>query len=386
MPSSSAFKRFGSPSPAPNQSPDPLDDFLPESPSERAFQKPRPTSFQELLADYRPSEPVDTEVAPERARTLTLTAIGVGLLVGVLVSAIPYVYGAVSRAIPGGGSAPVVISESTVTLTSVPAGAAVYIDGKQAGQTPLSLSLPVGMHVAELRSGSISRRTPLSVEAGKIVTQHVDFGGVAATGELQISSEPTGAQVAIDGTLRGVTPLKVPDMKPGAHRITVSSGRTSVNRTVEVTAGATATVVVSVPVTVQNGWVEIDAPVDLEVFEAGQHLGTGRASRIALSAGRHTLELVNRPLAFRKEATVTVVAGRSVSLSVPMPSGTLSVSALPWAEVSVDGRSIGQTPIGNLSLSLGTHEVVWRHPVHGERRQVVFVGSEPVRLGVDWTR
>jgi hypothetical protein len=75
-----------------------------------------------------------------------------------------------------------------------------------------------------------------------------------------------------------------------------------------------------------------------------------------------------------------------VSLDVPMPSGKLSISALPWAEVSVDGRSIGQTPIGNLSVSVGTHEVVWRHPEHGERRQMVFVGSEPARLGVDWTR
>ncbi len=89
-----------------------------------------------------------------------------------------------------------------------------YIDGKHAGQTPLSLSLPVGMHVAELRSGTTSRRMSLSVEAGKIATQHVDFGGVAATGELQVSSEPAGAQVAIDGTLRGVTPLKVPEMAP----------------------------------------------------------------------------------------------------------------------------------------------------------------------------
>jgi hypothetical protein len=64
----------------------------------------------------------------------------------------------------------------------------------------------------------------------------------------------------------------------------------------------------------------------------------------------------------------------------------MSESTARWAEVSVDGRSIGQTPIGNLSVSFGTHEVVWRHPEHGERRQIVLVGSQAVRLGVDWTR
>jgi hypothetical protein len=109
--------------------------------------------------------------------------------------------------------------------------------------------------------------------------------------------------------------------------------------------------------------------------------------RIALSAGRHTLEVVNRSAAFRTQATVNVPGGRSVALNVAVPNGSLSISALPWAEVWIDGRAIGQTPIGNLSVSLGAHEVVWRHPDHGERRQTVLVtATEPVRLGVDWTR
>jgi hypothetical protein len=377
------FRRLGPQWPATKNAPDPLDEFLPESP-EQGAETERPFRIREFLSRRRPDPwPVEPdEVAPSRDRLFTLTAVGVGLLVGILVSA--FVSWPASLV---GGAAPVVISESTVTFTSSPDGAGVYIDGRIEGYTPLSLSLPVGVHSAELRSDGASRRGSLTVEAGKIATQHVDFGASTAVGTLQITSDPTGAQVALDGVLRGVTPLKVPDMTPGAHRVTVSSGRTSVDRTVEIMAGSTATVVVSVPVVIPTGFVEIDAPMDLEVFEDGRHLGSGRALRFSLPAGKHTLEVVNRGFGLRTETTVNVAGGRSIAVNIPMPNGSLSINALPWAEVWVDGRAIGQTPIGNLSVSLGTHEVIWRHPDHGERRQMVLVNSpDPVRLGIDWNR
>jgi hypothetical protein len=369
MPTLRAFRRDSPPSAKPN----PAFEFLPEVPEKRG------------LFGWRRRDSYETYDEPRRGRLYTAVAVGIGLIVGLSVSGVPYLVN-VSRGVAT-GTASVVVKESTVTLTSVPAGAAVYVDGTQMGQTPLSLNVAVGAHVIELRSGTLSRRMPITAEAGKILSQHVDFGAGPATGGLQITSDPVGAQVSIDGTLRGVTPLNVPELAPGAHRVTVSSGRTSVQRTVEVSAGATATLLVSVPVAAPTGFVTISAPIDLDIFEGERHLGSGRMSRISLPAGRHTLELVNRQLSFRTESTVTVVGGRVVDVNVPMPNGTLFISALPWADVLVDGRAVGQTPIGNLAVSLGPHEITWRHPEHGERRQTVLVnGAEPVRLGIDWTR
>ncbi len=345
--------------------------------------------LEEFLAETRlHTRRKMTDTAQNRVRFFTAAAIGLGLFVGVAVAAaLPYLPDVAWPANPDGPPAPMVVSESTVTLTSTPLGADVLINGVHSGKTPLSLTLPVGLHVAVLQNDTASRRTTLRVEAGKIVGQHVDFGAAPATGELEISSDPAGAHVSVDGVASGRTPLTIAEMTPGEHRVTISSGQTSVERTVDIKAGATATVLVSVPVSASSGWVAVDAPVEIQVFEGGKLLGTGSAWRIALPPGRHTLEVVNRSLAFRAETTVDVVAGRAVPLNVPLPSGTLSVNALPWAEVWVDGRPVGQTPIGNLSVSLGSHEVVWRHPDHGERRQLVLVSAaEPVRLGVDWTR
>jgi hypothetical protein len=65
----------------------------------------------------------------------------------------------------------------------------------------------------------------------------------------------------------------------------------------------------------------------------------------------------------------------------------VSANARPWADVIVDGISVGQTPIANLQLTIGTHDVVFRHPQLGERRQAVTVTQNgPNRIAVDLTK
>jgi serine/threonine-protein kinase len=208
------------------------------------------------------------------------------------------------------------------------------------------------------------------------------------TGGLEVSSEPSGASVTIDGVKKGVTPLALAEITPGQHRIAVSSGRTTVNRSVDLKRGATASVMVSVTSGGSpTGWVSIETPFEMQVLEGGRVLGTGSAWRLMLPAGRHQLEFVSKAYDFRTVLPVDVARDRTVPMAVTLPMGSLSVSALPWADVSLDGKSIGQTPLGNLAVPIGSHEVVWRHPQLGERRQTVSIGTvAPVRVGTDWTR
>jgi len=74
-------------------------------------------------------------------------------------------------------------------------------------------------------------------------------------------------------------------------------------------------------------------------------------------------------------------------LSVALPNGALSVNAVPWAEVFVDGRSIGVTPLGAVAVPIGSHEVVWKHPQLGEKRRTVIVGAQtPARMTMDMSK
>ncbi|MBW8868455.1 MAG: PEGA domain-containing protein, partial [Acidobacteria bacterium] len=42
-------------------------------------------------------------------------------------------------------------------------------------------------------------------------------------------------------------------------------------------------------------------------------------------------------------------------------------------EVTIDGKRFGPTPLGNVSLPIGSHEIVFTHPQLGERRQTAIV-------------
>jgi hypothetical protein len=103
-----------------------------------------------------------------------------------------------------------------------------------------------------------------------------------------------------------------------------------------------------------------------------------------LAAGRHELDLSNEALGYRATRVVQVGPGKVASITLDLPQGVVNLNAAPWAEVWIDGRRVGETPIGNLSVSIGSHEVVFRHPQLGEKRQAISVTlGAPVRVSVD---
>ena len=59
--------------------------------------------------------------------------------------------------------------------------------------------------------------------------------------------------------------------------------------------------------------------------------------------------------------------------------------AAPWAEVSINGNPAGQTPLANMAIPIGTHEIVFRHPQFGEQRHTVVVkADEPTRVSANF--
>jgi hypothetical protein len=105
---------------------------------------------------------------------------------------------------------------------------------------------------------------------------------------------------------------------------------------------------------------------------------------LLLALGAHELELVNESVGYRVVRSVTIQSGRQASLRIDPPQGTLNVNAVPWAEVWIDNQRVGETPIGNVQVPIGTREIVFRHPELGERRTRVLVTmKQPARVSVD---
>ena len=113
-------------------------------------------------------------------------------------------------------------------------------------------------------------------------------------------------------------------------------------------------------------------------------LGNTKMDRLMLPVGSHRIELANAGLEFVAARTVQIAAGRTANVVIAVPSGRLSVNAVPWADVSLDGVSIGTTPLGDLQVPIGSHELIFRHPQLGERKHTVTVKAQTVaRIGID---
>jgi hypothetical protein len=271
-------------------------------------------------------------------------------------------------------------------VISEPAGAEVSVDGQPRGITPLTLSLPAGAHSLQLNRASVTRSIAVAVKAGSEATHYVDLQTlpVAEVGQLLVTTEPAGAHVSVDGQARGVSPVSIGDIAPGQHTVSIKSEKGTVQRSVTVERGQTASLVVSLVAQSAFGWVSISSPVVMQVFEGDQKFGTTETDRIVMSAGRHTLKIVNARLGLNVSRSVDVPAGGAATIKVEVPDGLVNLNALPWAEAWIDGHRIGETPLANVKVSLGDHEALFRHPQLGERRQAFTVtANEPTRVALD---
>jgi len=209
----------------------------------------------------------------------------------------------------------------------------------------------------------------------------------AATSHLEVVSDPPGASVTIDGQPRGKAPVAI-SVGPGPHVVVVSDGKTTTTQTMTTVAGGTATLTASLARASAAGWLSISAPLELQVREGGSVLGTTSVDRLMLPVGPHTLEVSSTALGFQKVLSVTIQPGKTTQTLVTVPDGALSINALPWANVSLDGQALaGTTPFANLAVPIGTHEILYRHPQLGERRQTVVVTAKaPIRTVMDFSK
>lgn len=130
-----------------------------------------------------------------------------------------------------------------------------------------------------------------------------------------------------------------------------------------------------VPAGPRFGGMTVKSAIDLQIYENGTLLGTS-AAPIAVNEGSHSIEVVNEATGFRLRQTVTVRPGQMSTLNISLPNGRVSVNAVPWAEVEIDGKAAGETPLANLALPIGPHEFTFRHPDLGIRKQTIVVKVE----------
>ena len=200
----------------------------------------------------------------------------------------------------------VFLAKPTSTLTGLlkidsdPQGAEVLINNEKKGITPISISLKEGSYEVVLKKDSYEdfEKKDINIEKNKTL----DLGVIKLTplpsyATLEVETTPTNAKLYINGEEKGLTPYTVDKLKPGEYEIKIT----------------------------KSGYEDYKDKITLKDNE-------NKTMKIQLS---------------------------KISVTPPPPSyGFLSVDSDPsGANVYVDNKNIGKTPINSYQLESGLHTI-----------------------------
>jgi hypothetical protein len=199
-----------------------------------------------------------------------------------------------------------------------------------------------------------------------------------------------GLVIARLGTPPAVVPVAVPAVPAPSSPVRVAEAPVRVPANVLAVpppVDDTVDAVAQAAARQRSGGVRLASPIELTVFEGDRLLGTTGDGPIVTTAGTHQLDLVNTALGYRRRQTVTIRAGVITPLTLPVPMGRININAQPWAQVLVDDSPLGETPLANVSVTLGQHQITFRHPQLGERRETVVVRADTIaRVSIAFDR
>ena len=237
-----------------------------------------------------------------------------------------------------------------VTVRTEDPGASVRIDDQDAGTTPLRIRLMPGRHTLSI-TGPDGRSSEQQIEVkGRRMDLAVDLprqaGGPAT---LAVHSDPSEANVLVDGTLVGRTPYQGA-LPPGEHTVAVElEGRLRQQRTLFGREGRDASLSFALPPLPKAPALAVESdPVGAVVLVDNKERGRTPLI-VALPQGYH--QLVLRHEGRRDVGTdFDMPRDRDLSIRLDLPasdrSGSrLTVTSTPTgAAVTVDGAQVGVTP------------------------------------------
>lgn len=267
-------------------------------------------------------------------------------------------------------------------------GAAVWVDGLQAGVAPIEIEVKEGRHQVEIKKPGFEDFSQwVNVSQGqRIVIAPVLRPMSKPKGSLLVDADVPGAEVWIDGRLQpDTTPTLVDNLDEGQYVVEVRKPpATPWKQTVYVRGGQRTKVTATLAATVaanQGGTVRVLSTIpNTEVWLDGVLKGTAPLDLANISPGEHLIECKAKGYqTFEHRARVNtgsaeILKCEMVSLSGPAATtGKIKVvSPVPEARVFIDGANVGTAPVEK-EVSAGEHFIVVEQTGYARFEQKVSI-------------
>lgn len=272
-----------------------------------------------------------------------------------------------------------------IDITSTPEGAEIRLDGQPTKSKTPHL-------VKNLRTGK-TYQIKLSLEGYRHELREVRLTSAhpnervslemtpARTGIFVVDSTPPGAEVYVDGRqFDGVTPATIPELTPNeAHTVLLKlAGYVDASDSASVAPGKIVNLSFELEETelgLDESFLVVETePEGVEVILNGERLASLTPLKHRLAAGRTVKLLLTKKNYDPVRKNVRLRGGRTAEVSVKLRrgrrqptqptqptqvtgTGRLYFDAVPFCNVSIDGRSYGPTPLVGVKLPAGRRRI-----------------------------
>jgi hypothetical protein len=243
----------------------------------------------------------------------------------------------------------------------------------------MSSNLATGREAVKTQTQALSQKVGGNRPA---VTTTKVSAAAKGTGQLQVESSPTGARVQIDGKDRGVTPLTIEGLASGSHKVVIRGDAGSVQRTVSIAAGE----LLQLSESIYSGWLHVAAPFEIQLSEGRRSITLDDSNQVLLAPGPHDVRFENRTFGLREVRHLEIRPGETTAVSLELPVSHLTVTASEPATVAIDGQPVGETPLGEYAVPVGTRDVTVTSATGQVHHQTITMKVQPARIDVDFSK
>ena len=231
-------------------------------------------------------------------------------------------------------------------LTSEPAGCDISLDGLSLGKTPRLITSLDAKNVYRIllqKPGYKSRTVEVKFSGRTPLVRHEEL--ILDSGVIEVTSDPEGAEVTVNGQPRGTTPVTVRDVPKGRTTVTLKKhGFDEETREITMVAGDSQTLFVKMnglPGTMSLSSV----PDGARFYVNDQPHGKGPISLTNLKPGEYTIRVEKDGFATATK-TVSLENGGAIVEEFRLENvmGRIEVRTIPaGAQVLLDGSVVGTT-------------------------------------------